>query len=357
MKSTKDAQTILSNIPIICVIKDKNGNLIKLNKKFNPQYIKNYFTKYSTIINKEDNELKLNKRTIIADRKIEFVENENYWYRIMKIPILDKAGNVDKIVVFCRNIENEMQENEKRNTYIAGIIHDLKNPIIAQSRILETIVRKDIASHNIQEQDMHTQMLCSSRNVLEMIVSISNTFKYDEGKIHYNFEKCNLIDIVKESCKELTHLTKNENELVFKINSKAKIVKADKMHLRRVISNLVSNAINYRKEHTRVIVEVKSDNENILFSVTNQGYHIKPEIQKDLFKKYVSKTTKFNSISTGLGLYIAKKIINAHHGNMSINSTKEGINTFGFSIPKASRFVANENPSQNEENINKSICF
>ena len=112
------------------------------------------------------------------------------------------------------------------------------------------------------------------------------------------------------------------------------MIVADKMHLRRVITNLLSNALRYKKEGTPVFIELNSIRKSYQFSITNSGHHIKPQIQNEIFNKYASSASRFNSVSTGLGLYLSNQIITEHKGKMLINSTQDGINTFGFVIPK-----------------------
>ena len=86
---------------------------------------------------------------------------------------------------------------------------------------------------------------------------------------------------------------------------------------------------------------------NIIFEVTNFGHHIKPEVQEQLFKKYVSKSKKYNNIGTGLGLYIAKKIITAHNGQMIVKSNIDGRNSFGFILPAKQQPQVLESLTQN----------
>ena len=230
-----------------------------------------------------------------------------------------------------KTIKKLKEEKENHETYVAGIIHDLKNPLIGQIRILEMIIKN---SYTGNIQNILKQILSSNKLSLEMVMSILNTYKYAEGKINYAFQECDLANLTTEACKELTRFTPEENDIHLNIKTDKETVYADKTHLRRVIVNLLSNAIRYRKEDTPIFVEVDSEGDDYRFSVTNRGYHIKPELQNKLFEKYMNKSSTFNKISTGLGLYLSKKIINDHKGEMLVSSTKDGTNTFGFTIPK-----------------------
>ena len=232
------------------------------------------------------------------------------------------------MLIFKNKIE---RENEQKDTYVATIVHDLKTPLIAQSRMLESFIKK---TSDLTLKNHYSQMLLSLRIMLEMIISITNTYKYNNGKIKYNFQNVNIVELTENVCTELTYLTSEQNIINLIIKSEKPVIIADRLHLRRVISNLLANAIRYHKDNTQITIELSTDKKNFKFKITNYGTYIKPEIQKELFKKYVSPTAKFNSSATGLGLYLSKEIINAHSGKMFLISTKEGINTFGFIMPK-----------------------
>ena len=222
-----------------------------------------------------------------------------------------------------------LKEIEQKDTYVASIIHDIKNPLIAHGRILEKLI-KNLKDNEAKETCK--QLLTSTRLMLEMVFSVSDTYKYDKGKIKYNFQEVNLFELTKEVCLELSSLTSEEDLINIKITGLSTVL-ADKMHIRRVISNLISNAIKYKKENTPIIVEIILVNKHIMFKVTNYGSYIKPEVQKILFNKYSSTNLRFNSHSTGLGLYLSNQIIEGHKGKMFAKSEISGINTFGFTIP------------------------
>jgi len=223
-------------------------------------------------------------------------------------------------------------EIENKDTFVATIIHDLKNPLLAQSRLFENLIKKYKKEHNPDLYIM-TQMLSSCRWLFEMVSSILVTYKYADAEIRYSFEKIDITEIIKSVCDELTYLTGEENYLVLNFKVANQVVVADKLHLRRVISNLISNALHYRKDDSYVNVEVSTNKNKVVLKVINQGYYIKPNKREELFEKYISNSSKFNSFGTGLGLYISKKIITAHKGSMICESTPDGINTFGFYLP------------------------
>ncbi len=230
------------------------------------------------------------------------------------------------------HLEQIKKELEQKETYVASIIHDLKNPIIAEIRIIESLIKNKNLNH--KNSEILKQLLCSDKLMLEMVISILNTYKYSNGKINYNFEEFNFLELVSTTCKELTYCTNEENNFEIRANNNMQRIFADKIQLKRVISNLISNALKYKTENSKIFIELNNTSEDYKFSITNSGQHISPKTQEKLFDKYVSESSKFNNISTGLGLYLSKRIINDHLGRIIVKSSKEGINTFSFTIPK-----------------------
>ena len=199
-------------------------------------------------------------------------------------------------------------ELEAKETYVASIVHDLKNPLIAQNRILENLIKHNNKENN-NLTDIYKQMLSSSKMMFALISTILNTYKYSEKGLILSLEEFDFVSLIQEISKELTGYTDEEKDIILNINAASTLIIADKMHLRRVITNLLSNALRYKKEATPIFIELNLVKSAFRFSVTNSGHYINPKIQSEIFNKYVSETAKFNSLSTGLGLYLSRQII------------------------------------------------
>ena len=196
-------------------------------------------------------------------------------------------------MIFFKNKQKVLQEiSEQKDNFVASVIHDLKNPLLAQSRILEHIIRQSKEPFVLENC---RQLLTSTRLMQQLVFSVSDTYKYDKGKPKYTFEEINLLDMVKDICLELSSLTDEEDLINIKLAGNP-ILKGDKLHLRRVISNLISNAIKYKKENSMILVEIISANKCTKFQITNYGSYIPPKLQTELFKYTYQKTQ--NSILT-----------------------------------------------------------
>jgi signal transduction histidine kinase len=106
-------------------------------------------------------------------------------------------------------------------------------------------------------------------------------------------------------------------------------IEADKERITQVISNLLSNAVKFTKEGTISLVVEKKDSK-VTFNIKDTGTGIDPEILPRLFSKFATKSFE----GTGLGLFVSKSIIEAHHGKMWAQNNADGKGaTFSFSLP------------------------
>ena len=105
---------------------------------------------------------------------------------------------------------------------------------------------------------------------------------------------------------------------------------ADRAELKRVIINLCGNAVNYTEKSGRIIVLLKAQNGDLIFSVSDNGNGIPKEDLPHLFKRFSQGTTKKRSTGTGLGLYLSRQIIEAHNGKIWVESKLNKGSEFSF---------------------------
>jgi signal transduction histidine kinase len=111
------------------------------------------------------------------------------------------------------------------------------------------------------------------------------------------------------------------------------MVFADKFQLKRVIKNLVQNAISYGKPKTPIEINIGEIPNYIIIKVKDHGDGISKENIDRIFNKYYSAANKFRKIGTGLGLYLALQIVKAHNGDLTVESVEGEFTEFCIKIP------------------------
>lgn len=356
---------ILDNLPFIAYLQDLEGRIIQGNKKIK-EFIgideKDYIGKPVSMILwpdlqqeiRDENEFIIKEKKILVKERLLSSPNGDIYLEIHKAPICNENNDVIGIVVVCKNITSEKEKDAQKETFVATLTHDLKTPISSQARALDLLLNNTLGEINNEQKEILEQTRSSCKFVQNMIGNLLHTYKYENGKAKLYIKPFNITEIVEETCNEL-YLTAKDRGIKLLIKS-PKIIEeiyADPVEIKRVIVNLISNAISYANADTDIEVTTQINNNELLFEVKNKSKYIPKEELTTLFEKYISKSHRYNRIGTGLGLYASKQIVSFHKGYMTATSVKDEGNTFGFIIPLSPDKSVNNNRTDIIENINQ----
>jgi len=335
---------ILENMPFCAYVKDLQGNFLSGNSKVFELSGKTKQELVGTNLSEifpaellpqiaaEDKKIIENKETLRIEMQC-FFDSTETWLEINKSPILNNDGEVIGIVVVFRDIACMKEIEAQKETFVATLTHDLKVPTIAQIKALELLLKGTMGQFNENQSEALVQIMNSCRYMLNMISTLLSTYRYDDGIKKMNYEEFNFIDLVSECCNEIACLAKEkEQKLLIKNNSTDNLIQADKLEIKRVITNLISNAIYYSSKNSQIEIIMEDASNEITLLVTSHSRVIPTEKLEKLFDKYVSSGIKPQQ--SGLGLYLVKQIIDIHNGEVIAESDEINGNTFGFKIPK-----------------------
>jgi two-component system sensor histidine kinase VicK len=219
--------------------------------------------------------------------------------------------------------------DKMQKEFISIASHELKNPtqaILGYSELLKQHPENDEEiREGIQRNALRLQ------NIANNILDVS---RIDSSTLRLKKERFNVIEKIAEVVNEMNSIG-GININLLQLKGNPVMVNADKTRIYQVISNLLTNAINFMKRCNNynnpitVYAEVKSNSE-VVISVKDRGTGIDPEIRDKLFSKFASKS----EIGMGLGLFISKGIVKAHGGEIWAQNNKDGSGaTFAFSLP------------------------
>lgn len=241
-----------------------------------------------------------------------------------------------KIVDFKNNAkEPDYSKLEKqKETFVASLGHDLKNPTIAQMRALELLKNGAFGKLTKEQNDIIQLLLDSCGYMYSIIGSLLSTYKYNNGTIKLKNEEFSLSELANDCVNEMVYFSKIKNiNIIMENKCNNDIIVGDTIQIKRVIMNLLTNGIKYAYNNTKLKIKLYNEDNFTCFCFINDSPYITKEHQKNLFAKYVSFADKNTPISTGLGLYSAKRIVEAHDGKIFMQSFKDNKNIFGFKIP------------------------
>ena len=354
-------ETIFKFCPDGIVCKDNELNYIDANESYIKTFSANDF---SSIVGKKSNPYISNnimksiqdadKEVMKSHSPINYVitlEN-NVLLNITTFPVLkgnsflglisiikditqEEAIKEDFVNKHYEYINTEKNLQKQRETFVASLGHDLKNPTIAQIRSLELLLKGAFGKITKEQEELLGMILDSCRYMNGMLSSLLATYRNCDGVINLNFEEFSIKDLVEECVSEMLYVAKDKGVNIT-INNllKNEIIQADRVQIKRVIMNLLSNGIKYAFSNTQLNLLIYMKNKNIGFEFENQSFYIPEEKQKAIFARYVSFAAAHKELGIGLGLYASKKIIDGHNGTLYVKSYKENKNIFGFIIPQ-----------------------
>lgn len=234
----------------------------------------------------------------------------------------------------------------QRETYVASLGHDLKNPTIAQIRILELFLKGKFGIVNDDQRQIIQMLLDSCKYMNAMLGSLLVTYRNEKGKIKLSNNEISIYTLVEECYDEIKYLAEDKGIIVqFEKSASNNIIWGDEIQLRRVVMNLLTNGIKYAYKDSPLLIRIYNNQKFVNFEFENKSPYLKPEKQNKLFARYISYTQANQSFGIGLGLYTSKRIIDAHGGKMYVKSFEDNRNIFGFMVPygnpnlKKERFV------------------
>jgi len=183
--------------------------------------------------------------------------------------------------------------------------------------------------------------------MLSMLIDMLWLYKFDNNKIALNIASFDVNELIKDILKENKLILNIKNTNFVQINKTAKIyILADKSHIKRIINNILINAVTHSEENSEIYINTKIENKTFIFTVTNKGKHINREFIECMLKRDNIFKQKCEGLSTGLGLYLSNSLLKVNGGKFICQSTEDGENTFGFSI-KLSSECTGTSPNKN----------
>lgn len=230
-----------------------------------------------------------------------------------------------------RLFEKVKDLNAKKDEFIALASHELKTPLTTIRGFLQILERNatdDIGKLFIGKAVKQTDKL---NKLISELLDIS---KIGSGKLSLNFEHFDLQNLILEVM-ELFQYSNDTHKIILENNCLKAIVQADKARIEQVILNLVSNAIKYSPNSDKVYIRLDNSDTAMTVTISDNGMGLSEDQQSKLFAKFYRVNENQNISGLGIGLYIAKEIIERHHGTISVVSEIGKGSAFSFSIPLA----------------------
>lgn len=262
-----------------------------------------------------------------------------------------KPFDTDELLARVRSLlrlKHSLDEQQKmarqREDFVSRLTHDLRTPLVAADRMLNLFEMETFCKISPEMKQAIAVMIRSNQNLMEMVNTLLEVYRFEAGKKTLNWEICDLREISQEVVSELSPLT-SEKGLTLIIDSReldsqgknAGIIMGDRLELRRVLNNLIANAIKFTDTGgiTIRIFETSphsANQDSVTIEIQDTGYGIAPEDQATIFKRF--RQGKHKRSGSGLGLHLSHRIVEAHAGTIQVTSEIGKGSLFTVQLPK-----------------------
>lgn len=233
------------------------------------------------------------------------------------------------------------QATKAKSEFLANMSHELRTPL--NSIIGFTQILKENAASDLNEKHRHflDNILFSSTHLLDLINEILDISKIESGKFDLVMERISITKIIEEIIILLKEKAANQNVVLkMEFDHSIDLIDADKLRLKQVLFNLISNAVKFsKKEGGTVTIRTRMRNDNVELSISDTGIGIKKENIVKLFTEFHQLDTGYARMyqGTGLGLAISKKLVELHGGKIWVESEYGVGSTFTLTLPSVKR--------------------
>lgn len=234
-----------------------------------------------------------------------------------------------------QTVNNELHLSKMKSYFMSTVSHEFKSPLTSIRQMAEMLVRGRVPSPERQQKYYNT-ILQQSERLSHLIDNILDFSKMEEGQKIFRFEKADIIPVIKDIVESFQKHTADEGfHISLSIPEPLPDVVFDREAIEQVMHNLLDNACKYSGESRNIEVHLLPKGSKILISVRDNGVGIRKEDQDKIFSRFyrageeLTQTVK----GSGIGLTIVKQIVEAHQGEITVESSPGKGSKFTIRIP------------------------
>jgi len=262
----------------------------------------------------------------------------------------DNAAGYEVLLALFDHTDKYASEDNS-TSYVALAVHELRTPLTMLRGYIE-VFEDELGDQLTPElQGFMKKMNAAAQTLTAFVSNILNVARVDENALVLSLHEANWNDLLTNICKDVEMRVKVKNKtLQLNVQPGLPTVAVDKISIYEVVSNLIDNAVKYSGDSTKIIVHARVAQDGSVETIVQDfGIGIPPSAINHLFTKFYRSHRSKGAVSgSGLGLYLVKAIVEAHGGNVWVQSKEGQGSSFGFTLVPYSKVSSGDNKGQIE---------
>jgi signal transduction histidine kinase len=226
-----------------------------------------------------------------------------------------------------------------QSDFITLASHQLRTPLSGMRWLTELLLQSRTGPLNKKQRDYLNKIYSSTERLIALVNDLLEVTRLDQGDYKIYLQTTDLVSIIRGMIKEKERYI-NEKKLKIAFTTEQEpfpTVKTDQNRIKQAIANILSNAITYTPSGGSILIDLKLINGDVQCMIKDSGVGIPADQQKKVFSKFFRGTNvlKFETVGTGLGLYITKAFIEGSGGKIWLSSEENKGTTIYFTLPRS----------------------
>lgn len=227
--------------------------------------------------------------------------------------------------------------DEVKDEFLSIASHQLRTPLTSVKGYISLVLDGDAGPINTQQKHLLNEAFASSQRMVGLIEDFLNMSRLQTGRFMLEKHPSDIVSVIRNEV-DVLRSTAQSHDLTLTLRVSGKLphkMRVDESKLRQVVMNFIDNAIYYSREHSTIDVKLTTKAGQLVFEVHDTGIGVPKEDQARLFTKFyrASNARMQRPDGTGVGLYLAKKVVMEHGGEIIFSSHEGKGSVFGFSLP------------------------
>lgn len=327
---------ILENMADGVIMTDTEGNVILTNKAArNIFHIRSEKPTGPVIETVRDHEVNQVIKLCLETRQEQIAQFEsgisNRFLRAIALPV--SGAQISGALLLLQDLTELHGFQTMRRELIGNISHEFRTPLAGIKAMVETI-RDGAIDDKEKAQDFLLRIDNEVDRLAQLVSELTELSRIETGQAKLKYEQVNLNELINEVATQLTpQAERKQLTISTEFASDIPIVLADRERVRQVIVNLLHNAIKFSDSAGRITITTRVTDNAVETDISDTGAGIPEEDQPHIFERFYKADKARAGGGTGMGLAIAKHIIEAHNGKIWVKSEEGKGSTFSFSLP------------------------